>query len=81
MTRAFVCSAHGHFNEAFVWHPLGPLLFLLMVGYLAFSLVLVVRGQTVRVDQRFQLGALGIIAVALVIFWGLRLAGVFPLPS
>jgi hypothetical protein len=32
LTRSFVCLAHGRLAEAFRWHPLGPLVFLVVAG-------------------------------------------------
>ena len=43
MTRSFVALAHGHVENAFRFHPAGPLLFVTMV-----VLVLTIIGVTVR---------------------------------
>jgi len=34
LTRAFVSMAHGHVVDAFRWHALGPIVFLIGLGYL-----------------------------------------------
>ncbi|MCS7193121.1 MAG: DUF2752 domain-containing protein [Armatimonadetes bacterium] len=42
MTRAFEAAAHGHFREAFEWHPVGLALFVAMwfgVIFVAYELV------------------------------------------
>lgn len=33
LTRSYVCIAHGQLSQAFVWHPLGPVLFAATVFY------------------------------------------------
>ena len=75
LTRSFVSLAHGHVREAFVWHPLGPLLF---AGALLY-LVGTARHWTWKwASEKRLLFALGI---SLLACWALRLGGVFPMPS
>jgi len=72
LTRAFVCVAHGHWGEAFRWHPLGPLLFGAAWLYVVGTLL-----KWRWPDEKRLSVAL---ATALIVCWGLRLAGVFPMP-
>lgn len=73
LTRSFVCLAHGHVREALLWHPLGPVMFSAAVLYLV--------GTTLRWKWPAEKVAFATLAVFLLIFWGLRLGGVFPMPS
>lgn len=73
LTRSFVCFAHGHFLDAFHWHPLGPLLFSGALLYLV--------GTTLKWKWPSEKFVLAGLAVVLLIFWGLRLYGTFPLPT
>lgn len=79
LTRAFVAMAHGHVGEAFVWHPMGPLLWTLAFGYTLWSLWVTFNRPPFRVSQSLQLGAYGVITVLMFVTWALRLAGYFPL--
>ena len=73
LTRSFVCLGHGHLSESFQWHPLGPLLFAGALLYLLGTLA-----QWKWPDEKRVVLAL---ASVLLLFWGLRLSGVFPLPT
>lgn len=73
LTRSFVCLAHGHFVDAFRWHPLGPLLF----GGTLLYLVSTLAGWKWPFPNRIAVALI----VSLLVCWSLRLGGVFPLPS
>ena len=72
LTRSFVCLAHGHLFESLRWHPLGPFLFGGALIFLAGTLL----------KWRWPGEKWVIIALVslLLVFWGLRLSGVFPMP-
>lgn len=44
MTRSFVAVVRGDVGAAFLWHPLGPLVFAVCVGAAAMAAISVVRG-------------------------------------
>ncbi len=73
LTRSFVCLGHGHLRESFAWHPLGPLLFSGALLYLV--------GTVLRWKWPDEKRALIALAGVLLLCWGLRLGGVFPLPT
>lgn len=75
LTRSFVSMGHGHFVQALVWHPLGPVLF----GAALFYVLAAIGGKSF--SNRWQLPLSGVAAVALIACWLLRLDGVFPLPG
>ncbi|RYG75437.1 DUF2752 domain-containing protein [bacterium] len=75
LTRSFVCCGHGHLAEAFVWHPLGPPLFV--------ATLLTVGGALLGFQFKPKNGGQLLAGVLLTfgVFWMLRLGGVFPLPK
>lgn len=73
LTRSFVCLGHGHLSEAFKWHPLGPLLF---AGALLYLFGTLAKWKWPD-EKRVVLALAGV----LLLFWGLRLGGVFPFPT
>ena len=81
LTRSWVSMAHGHFADAFVWHPLGPLLFSSALIYTIWSAWLALSRPSFPIPMKLQTRI--IIGGALVMFgvWGLRLAGLFALPG
>ena len=81
LTRSFVCCGHGLWGEAFAYHPLGPVLFALTIGYFVWSAWTIARRPPFPVAPRLQFRLIGTLAAVLAVFWGLRLAGVFPLPE
>jgi hypothetical protein len=80
LTRSFVAMGHGLFQESYRWHPLGPFLFGLTVIYLIASLFLLNKQPPLKIDWRVQVGSLLVLAFVMLVFWGLRLNGVFPMP-
>lgn len=76
LTRSFVSCGHGHFRQAFLYHPAGPVLFAALVIYLL--LAIPANGlQFFRPYQRH----LGVAAASLLgVVWSVRLAGLFPWP-
>ena len=81
LTRSWVSLAHGHWREALVWHPLGPLLFLTALCYVIWSAWSALKCPPFALPQKLQNQMIGAGASLLVLFWALRLAGVFPLPG
>ncbi|RYX83228.1 DUF2752 domain-containing protein [bacterium] len=73
LTRSFVSLAHAHVREAFLWHPLGPLLFSGALLYLV--------GTTLKWKWPGERVLFASLTVLMLAFWGLRLGGIFPLPS
>ncbi len=72
LTRSFVSLAHGHIREAFAWHPLGPIMFTGALLYLV--------GTALGWKWPKEQLVLGTLFVLMLMFWGLRLSGVFPMP-
>ncbi len=81
LTRSWVSMAHGHFAEAWMWHPLGPLMFALALGYTLWSVRMVLQRPAFAMPQGLQKQLIGAGTALLLGFWALRLAGVFPLPG
>lgn len=82
LTRSFVLFAHGYWREAFVYHPLGPLFFLVLcAGFVRGLINLKRRPEVLPSSSRLSTytGA-GIIA-ALIIVWIVRMSGIVPFPA
>jgi len=82
LTRSFVCLAHGHLTESLRYHPLGPLLFAVMLATVIYALAERLRpGLRVSVTPHLR-GLIPLCAVVIfLIAWVFRLAGVDPLPN
>jgi hypothetical protein len=93
-TRSFVCFAHGDLHDSLRYHPLGPLLFVVLAGWSIIGVARFVKSVT---NSRRGIGTEGIapasrwepllkrtaliIATALLMgVWTLRLAGYLPSP-
>ncbi|PQV64357.1 Protein of unknown function (DUF2752) [Abditibacterium utsteinense] len=74
LTRAFVCCAHGQLAAAFVYHPLGPILFGAASFFVGNALL---NRPAPRISNRLLIFC----AVFFGVFWVLRLLGVFPYPA
>lgn len=74
LTRAFVCLAHGRFAAAFIYHPLGPILFGATSFFVGNALL---NRRAPRISNRFLI----LSAIVFCVFWVLRLRGVFPYPA
>ena len=81
LTRAWVSMAHGHVSNAFIWHPLGPILFTSALIYTIWSGWTAWVRPPFPLPMRLQIRVLVGFSVAMLAFWALRLAGVFPLPG
>ena len=81
LTRSWVSMAHGHFSDAFVWHPLGPLLFSSALLYTIWSSWMALSRPSFPLPMKLQTRLVLSGAIVMLAFWGLRLAGVFPLPG
>jgi hypothetical protein len=79
LTRSFVCLGHGDLSESVRFHPLGPMLFLGVVCALILALIRLKKPAFLRC-WRLDLPALGLLTLALLILWPLRLLGKLPSP-
>jgi hypothetical protein len=75
LTRSFVCCGHGHLLEAFVWHPLGPFLFVATILGAIFPLL------KIRFSAKYANPLMAVALLTFGLFWLLRLGGIFPLPG
>jgi hypothetical protein len=74
ITRAFCFATHGHFREAFGFHPLWPLLLAYFAFLWGYQLAEVVKGAPPKLPTyRIAAGAI----VVLLGFWVVRLAWFF----
>jgi hypothetical protein len=73
-TRAVCYASHGHFGEAFAFHPLWPLLLGYLVFLWGYQVLEVVRGEPPKLPT-YRIGAAAI--VVLLGFWAVRLAWFF----
>jgi hypothetical protein len=74
ITRAFCFASHGHFREAFGFHPLWPLLLAYFVFLWGYQLAEVVKGAPPRLPT-YRIA--GVAIVVLLAFWVVRLAWFF----
>ena len=81
LTRAWVSMAHGHFAEAFIWHPLGPILFTSALFYTFWSAWIALARPPFPLPMKLQTRVIMGAAAVMLIFWVLRLEGVFPIPG
>jgi len=74
LTRAFCYATHGHFPEAFGFHPLWPLL----LAYFAFLWVYQVSEAVRGTPPKLPTHRIATVAiVVLLVFWALRLVWFF----
>ena len=74
ITRAFCFATHGHFREAFGFHPLWPLLLAYFAFLWVYQLAEVVKGAPPKLPT-YRIAAVAI--VILLAFWVVRLAWFF----
>jgi hypothetical protein len=74
ITRAFCFATHGHFREAFGFHPLWPLLLAYFAFLWGYQLAEVVKGAPPKLPT-YRIAAVAI--VILLGFWVVRLAWFF----
>jgi hypothetical protein len=74
ITRAFCFATHGHFREAFGFHPLWPLLLAYFVFLWGYQLAEVAKGAPPKLPT-YRIAAVAI--VILLAFWVVRLAWFF----
>lgn len=79
ITRSFILSAHGDWAQALFFHPFGIILYIGLWAIL-FAKVLSLRLELPQIPQKTLLISGSVIAAALVLFWLLRITGVFPYP-
>ncbi|WP_309714741.1 DUF2752 domain-containing protein [Armatimonas sp.] len=75
ISRSLVCTAHGELTRAFVLHPLGPVFFTILVGFVVLRFFPRLQPSSKTVN----LGA-GILTVLLIALWVVRLLGWLPKP-
>ena len=73
--------AHGHFNQALVWHPLGPILFSAALVYAIWSGYTALARPPFPLPMKLQSATIVGLSLVMLAFWAARLAGVFPLPG
>ena len=74
ITRAFCFASHGHFREAFDYHPLWPLLLGYFIFLWGYQMIDIVRGRPPKLPT-YRISAVAI--VILLGFWIVRLAWFF----
>jgi hypothetical protein len=79
LTRSMLCLGHGSFSESVRFHPLGPVVFLGVLCALILALVRL-KNPTFLTRWRLDLPVLGLLTLALLILWPLRLLGKMPSP-
>lgn len=81
MTRSFVCLAHGHIREAFLYHPFGPILYGLIAAYV---IAAVFRHFGIALPPHLEIRINKVTCYAAVVLmmgiWVARLSGLIPLP-
>jgi hypothetical protein len=81
MTRSLVCMAHGQLHESFCYHPLGPVVFLLLVCATINSALRLVRPSlVVTIPAKYSKPAAWAATAVLMMAWAVRLAGAIPSP-
>ena len=81
LTRSWVSMAHGQFASAFVWHPLGPILFTSALFYTFWSAWIALARPPFPLPMKLQTRIVVGGAIVMLVFWALRLVDVFPLPG
>lgn len=76
LTRAFCLATHGHFVEAYSFHPLYPLIFLYFVFLWILQTVESWRGEPIRLPS-YRIGRTALLV--LLVFWIERLGFFFAL--
>ena len=77
MTRSFVCMGHGRVEEAFSYHLLGPMAFILIAIVAVFDIFQWKWRPSQQLSQRF----IAIGAATFCVVWITRLFGLWPMPS
>lgn len=79
LTRCFIALVHGDFSSAWSYNPAGLWFFLIVafqIPFRALQLWRIRHGRREIILSRTSQVALGLLAIALVVQWALRLAGV-----
>ena len=74
ITRAFCYATHGHFHEAFGFHPLWPLLLAYFAFLWGYQLAEAAKGAPPKLPT-YRIA--GVAIVVLLVFWVVRLAWFF----
>jgi Protein of unknown function (DUF2752) len=75
MSRSLICTAHGELSRAFILHPLGPVFFVLLIGFVALRFFPKLQPSTKIINC-----CAGALVVLLLSFWAARLLGWLPKP-
>ena len=75
ISRSLVCTAHGELARAFLLHPLGPVFFVILAGFVALRLFPKLQPST-KLINRWA----GVLVVLLLSLWTARLLGWLPKP-
>ena len=82
MTRSLISTAHLHFEDAVVFHPLGPPVLLLLIVYSMMSILRLLKRGNVDLDHKQIPGIVPILlALSFAIVWLARLLGFLPTPA
>ena len=79
MTRSLIATAHLHFEDAILFHPLGPPVLILLLLY-SLTHVIKLRSRTGHVQQIPKVIPIAL-TICFVIVWVARLTGFLPTPS
>ena len=75
ISRSLVCTAHGELSRAFVLHPLGPVFFVILAGFVVLRFFPKLQPSTKRINHWA-----GVLVVLLLSLWIVRLLGWLPKP-
>lgn len=82
MTRSLIATGHLHFEDAVVFHPLGPPVLLLLIVYSMMSILRLLKRGTVDLDHKQIPGIVPILlALSFATVWLARLLGFLPTPT
>ena len=79
MTRSLIATAHLHFEDAILFHPLGPPVLILLLLY-SLMHVIKLRSRTGHLQQIPKVIPIAL-TICFVIVWVARLTGFLPTPS
>ena len=79
MTRSLIATAHLHFEDAILFHPLGPPVLILLLLY-SLTHVIKLRSRTGHVQQIPKVIPIAL-TMCFAVVWAARLLGFLPTPS
>ena len=72
ISRSMVAVMHGRIVESFVYHPLGPCLAVLFLGFLAAVCVAAYRNRTPIIETRIFSALILVVIITSLSLWSLR---------